>query len=103
MGRFKSFTAKKLLDAIEQHPQESRKEWFIYLFQLFAKKNKQYSKHHFWHYSNHPTHLYSDEAILQKEKYIHDNPVRAGLVQEDWHWLYSSACPQSPLKVASWR
>lgn len=102
IGRFKSYTAKKLLEAIEQHPQESRKEWFIYLFQHFAKKNKQYSKHHFWHYSNHPTHLYSDEVILQKEKYIHDNPVRAGWVQEDWHWLYSSACPQSPLKIVSW-
>jgi REP element-mobilizing transposase RayT len=102
MGRFKSFTAKKLLEAIDEHPQESRKEWLGYLFQHFAKKNTQYSKHHFWHYSNHPTHLYSDEAILQKEKYIHDNPVRAGLVLEDWHWLYSSACPLSPLKTLAW-
>lgn len=27
----------------------------------------------------------------QKADYLHDNPVKAGYVVEDWHWKYSSA------------
>jgi len=102
LGRFKSYTAKKILDQIQKHPSESRKEWLSYLFRHFAKLNNQYSKNHFWQYTNHPTIVYSKEVISQKESYIHDNPVRAGLVQEAHHWLYSSACPDSPLKVSEW-
>jgi putative transposase len=102
LGRFKSFTAKKILEAIEKNPVESRKEWLGYLFRHFAKANKQYSKHHFWQYDNHPTNVHSAQMSRQKEQYIHQNPVRAGYVLAPEHWLYSSACPDSPLKMADW-
>ena len=42
-------------------------------------------------YTNHPTLLYSQEVIMQKLNYIHQNPVRAGWVLEPEHYLYSSA------------
>lgn len=29
---FKGFTARKLLKAIEENPQESRKEWLLWMF-----------------------------------------------------------------------
>jgi hypothetical protein len=33
-----------------------------------------------------------DEAMmLQKMNYIHNNPIRSGLVEEPAHWRYSSA------------
>lgn len=76
---------------IETDPGESRKEWLLYLFSWFAKGNKQYEKYHFWQYTNHPTFLFSQEVIKQKLNYIHQNPVRAGLVYEAEHYLYSSA------------
>ena len=38
LGRFKSFTAKEIIKAIEENPQESRKEWLLHLFRFFAKK-----------------------------------------------------------------
>jgi REP element-mobilizing transposase RayT len=99
LGRFKSYTAKKIISAIESNDKESRKSWLLYLFNFFAKTNKQYSKYHFWQYTNHPTPLYSFEVTQQKIDYIHLNPVRAGIVTEAHTYLYSSACFDSPLKV----
>jgi len=99
LGRFKSFTSKELLKTLEKNPQESRKEWILNQFHLFAKQNKQYSNYHLWQYANHPTLLYSNEIILQKQNYIHENPVRAGIVTDASAYLYSSACLESPLKV----
>ena len=99
LGRFKSYSAKQILKAIENNPQESRKEWLLYLFNYFAKANKQYSKNHFWQYTIHPVLLYSYDIIKQKMEYIHMNPVRAGLVNEPENYTYSSANIFSPLKV----
>ena len=99
LGRFKSYTSKQLIKAIEEDIQESRKEWMLHQFHFFAKQNKQYSDYHLWQYSNHPTPLFTNEVIDQKVDYIHENPVRAGIVTEPTAYLYSSACPDSPLKV----
>jgi putative transposase len=100
LGRFKSFAAKKILEAIKSNPQESRKDWLLYLFSHYAKANKQYSDYHFWNYTNHPTSLQSSTVIDQKLDYIHQNPVRAGFVSEPMHYVYSSASPDSPLNVS---
>jgi hypothetical protein len=84
------------------NPQESRKEWLLYLFKYFAKASKQYSENHFWQYTVHPILLYSNEVIAQKINYIHQNPVRAGLVNEPENYIYSSANKNSVLKVLAW-
>lgn len=102
LGRFKSYTSKQLLKEIENSIDESRKEWLLHQFKHAAKINKQYSNYHLWQYTNHPTPLFTWEVIKQKEKYIHDNPVRAGLVTDAGAYLYSSACEESPLKVSEW-
>ena len=99
LGRFKGFTAKALLKQIEVDPSESRKEWMQVLFHKFAIERTGYSRFHLWNYSNHPTLLYSNVVIDQKVEYIHNNPVRAGIVKEAHHYLYSSACENSPLTV----
>jgi len=99
LGRFKSNSAKQIIKAIENNQQESRKEWLLYLFNYFAKANKQYSKNHFWQYTIHPVLLYSNEVIKQKMDYIHMNPVRAGLLNEPENYIYCSANVFSPLKV----
>ena len=99
LGRFKSFTAKKIINELEEDNHESRKEWLLYLFKFYAKNNKQCSKHHFWHYTNHPVELYTNEVIDQKINYIHQNPVRAGIVTDEAYYFYSSANPDSPLII----
>ena len=87
LGRFKSVTAKAIIKEIESSTQESRRDWLLYLFEYFAKQNNQYSKNHFWQYTNSPTELYTNDVIVQKIDYIHQNPVRAGFVDEDIHYI----------------
>jgi REP element-mobilizing transposase RayT len=99
LARFKSVTAKKILNLININPKESRKEWLLYLFNYFANLNKQYSQFHFWQYTQHPEELFSSAIIDQKAEYIRNNPVTAGIVAEPEYYLYSSACPHSPLKT----
>jgi len=99
LGRFKSYTAKKIIQAIETNPQESRKEWLLNLLQHFAAQNKQYRNFQFWQYRHHPTLLDSPEMVQQKIEYIHLNPVRAVIVTEPESYVFSSACPDSPLAI----
>ncbi len=99
LGRFKSSTAKKIIKELEADSNESRKEWLLYLFQFFGKKNEQYSKYHFWQYTNHPVELYTNAVIDQKIYYIHQNLARAGIVTDEHYYLYSSANPDGPLTI----
>jgi REP element-mobilizing transposase RayT len=99
LGRFKSYTAKKILSEIKINSQESRRDWMLRLFGQFAKGNNQYDEYHFWQYTNHPTILHTSEVIRQKIDYIHQNPVRAGLVNDAENYIYSSACLDSPIKA----
>ncbi|MEA4974563.1 MAG: transposase [Paludibacter sp.] len=87
---FKSYTAKQILKEIELGI-ESRKQWMLNLFEFAAKKHKRNEKYQVWTHENHAEQIYSDKFILQKIHYIHDNPVRAGIVEKPEDYLYSSA------------
>ena len=100
LGRFKGYTSKLFLKEIESNKQESRKEWLLELFRKYAKGNKQNSMFHIWDYTDHPVAVYSNAVIDQKIEYIHQNPVRAGLVTEPHYYKYSSACFDSPLRIS---
>jgi REP element-mobilizing transposase RayT len=91
LGRFKEFTAKRLLKEIKEHPQESRKEWMLWMFARAGAKSINVSGSPLWQHNNNPIELWSAEVIEQKADYIHFNPVQAGFVIEPWHWKYSSA------------
>ena len=51
---FKSFTAKRIIEQIQENPQESRKEWLQYMFTFFAKRNSHNAQNQFWQQHNHP-------------------------------------------------
>jgi REP element-mobilizing transposase RayT len=87
---FKSFTAKQMLLAIEME-QESRRDWMLNIFEFAAKQHKRNEKYQVWTHENHAELIYSDKFIFQKINYIHDNPVRAGIVENPEDYLYSSA------------
>ena len=44
-----------------------------------------------WEEGSHPKQIDSDEMMLQKLEYTHNNPVKRGYVDEPVHWRYSSA------------
>jgi REP element-mobilizing transposase RayT len=87
---FKSFTAKQILLAIDTES-ESRRDWMLNLFEFAAKQHKRNEKYQIWTHENHAELIYSDKFIIQKINYIHDNPVRAGIVENPEDYLYSSA------------
>ncbi len=97
---FKSYTAKEILKKVQLHPQESRREWLLYMFKFFANRYAQNAEFMFWQKTNYPIELYSSAIIQQKIDYIHNNPVEAGIVTEANYYQYSSACGVSPLKVS---
>ena len=87
---FKQFTAKKVLHDIETLP-ESRRDWMLYRFEFAGKFDNRIEKYRFWQDKSHPVELPTNEMIDQRINYIHQNPVRSGLVARDEDYLYSSA------------
>ena len=94
---FKSYTADKLFEMIENNQHESRRDWMKYLFGFFGKGIGQ--DRQFWEHGNFPIELYSPKVIAQKVEYIHNNPVKANIVEHPEHYIYSSANPNSPIEV----
>ena len=92
---FKTFTSKKIRKLIEDNPQESRKEWMLWMMERAGTKNSNVKGMQFWQQHNKPIELWSPKVIDQKVNYIHDNPVEAGFVNEPYHWKYSSAIDYS--------
>jgi len=92
MRDFKAYAARRIVDLLkDQNHVESRREWLLYMFQYFAHHHKGAQQYQIWQQSNHPIELYSEKVTLQKLRYIHNNPVRATLVNKPEDWVYSSA------------
>ncbi len=94
---FKKFTSKQIIAAIEdkENP-ESRSGWMLWLFKKAGQDNAKNTNYQFWKQENHPIELISNKFIDQKlpaaaYRYIHENPVKAGLVDEPWEYRFSSA------------
>jgi putative transposase len=88
---FKKFTSKQIIQAVKNNPKESRKAWMLKIFEQVGNENSRNQTYQFWRQDNHPIEVYSLEFITQKLNYIHDNPVRAGIVNQAEEYRYSSA------------
>ena len=87
---FKKFTAKKIIDMIKEGP-ESRKEWLLYRFSYAGKFDHRIKSYKVWQDTSHPILLESNHIIDQRINYIHQNPVRALIVQNEFDYIFSSA------------
>jgi putative transposase len=83
MRDFKKHTAKKIVKAIEDNDLESRKRWLLWLL----KKDDHIW---FWEEGYHGEEIFTKEFFNSKLNYIHLNPVRAGLVEKEEEYVYSS-------------
>ncbi|MEO6902466.1 MAG: transposase [Bacteroidia bacterium] len=99
LREMKSFTAKQLIKAITENPQESRKKWMLHQFEDYGKNSPQKQTMQFWKHDNHPFFLYSNTMIQQKVDYIHYNPVEAGFVNLPQEWRMSSANENGPIRL----
>lgn len=91
LADFKRFTSQQLVKAIQNNPQESRKDWLLEQFSKAAANSSNVKHHQFWRHDNKPIELWSNKVIDEKINYIHNNPIEAGLVFRAVDYLYSSA------------
>lgn len=87
MRDFKRHTAKRILDQLR----EENCDWLLYQFERFRAPHKAQSERQIWQEGFHPVAIAGDEMMLQKLEYVHNNPVKRGLVAAPEHWRYSSA------------
>ena len=88
---FKRYTSNKVIEAISENSQESRKEWLLWMFEKAGKKKGNVKKYQFWQHHNKPIELWSEKVIEQKINYVHNNPIESGFVTDAADWKYSSA------------
>ncbi|NOZ33941.1 MAG: transposase [Chlorobi bacterium] len=86
---FKIFTSKKFIEILSSN-KESRRDWMNMVFKYHAKYKKG-QNYQIWTHENHAEHIFSQKFIEQKINYIHQNPVRSGIVNQAENYNYSSA------------
>ncbi len=87
MKNFKSFTASELLKTVGA----DNKDWLLNQFSYYKKRYKNESKYQVWQEGFHPKMITDPEILRQKIEYIHNNPVKRGMVIKPEDWVYSSA------------
>ena len=86
----KKFTSKKILEAV-QTINESRKEWLLNKFSFAGRRNLNNTNYQVWIQDYHAVELRDKEMWQQRTDYIHQNPVRTGIVERGEDYIYSSA------------
>ena len=87
MRHFKSFTAKALLKLLQKEGAET----LLKQFQFYKKAHKRDKTYQLWQEGYQPKLIQTDAMMIDKIRYIHENPVKRGYVDEARHWRYSSA------------
>ena len=88
---FKKFTSAKILKAIEENKKESRRNWMLWIFKKARENNERNNNYQFWRQDNHPIECSTADILKTRMNYLHENPVRAGLVWRAEDYRYSSA------------
>jgi len=86
----KTFTSKQIVKTIEEN-QESRRDWILAFFEKSCEKLKRNQKYKVWQTGFHAEEISTQKFLEQKLDYIHNNPVKAKIVEMPEHYLYSSA------------
>jgi len=87
----RKYTSKQIIKAIQENELESRRSWMLNIFSFAGKQSSTNKDFKFWKQDYHPIELDTSDKVQQRLNYLHENPVRSGLVWETWHYKYSSA------------
>jgi len=88
MRDFKRYTSRTIHERLVQDQRETILEWLQRAAQRARRERGEFS---FWQDGFHPQAIYSRSVFEQKLRYLHENPVRKGLVDAPEDWRYSSA------------
>ena len=87
MGRFKSFTARRIIDLLISKREKGTLRQLKH-GKLPHKTDREYQ---IWQEGSHPVLIQGREMMRQRLEYVHGNPLRRGYVDDPVHWRYSSA------------
>ena len=87
MQRFKSWTARRIINYLE----ETRARRMLELLALLKRAHKTQTTYQVWEEGSHPQAVMSEVAMCQKIDYIHHNPAARGYVDCPEHWRYFRA------------
>ncbi len=87
MARFKSYTAKQLIQYFDEHNVSQ----ILEQLKFYKKAHKQDRAYQFWQEGMHAEWIQNNAMMQQKVEYIHQNPVERGYVDKAEYWRYSSA------------
>jgi putative transposase len=87
MKKFKSFTARKIIDYLE----EKNYSDILQKLEFFKLRHRTDREYQFWQEGIHPEQITDFDMLRQKIDYIHNNPINRGFVDIAEHWNYSSA------------
>ena len=89
MRDFKKYTAREIIQLLE----EEKRFDILGIFHETAQKYhfKENRKYQVWEHRFDDLALYSDKVFRTKLDYIHNNPIKEGLVNSPSNYLYSSA------------
>ncbi len=97
---FNGITAKRVIDHLKTN------DFAASLEKLRTETKKRNYRHSLWEHHPNAFSINNEETLIQKVNYVHQNPVRAGLVERATDYLFSSAriwdrCPRNdePLRV----
>jgi REP element-mobilizing transposase RayT len=104
LADLKRHTARRLIEQLEAE----RCDWLIRRLRYERAPTKTESQHQVWQEGSHPQAIISDAIMRQRLEYLHNNPVKRGLVASPEHWRYSSAHEWLPgaalaLRTDPWR
>jgi len=85
--KFKSYTAKKLLELL----QKQNVKTILDQLAFYKKAHKKETTYQIWQEGMQPKLIQNEKTMIQKIEYIHNNPVKRGYVDEAICWRYSSA------------
>lgn len=88
---FKRHTSTQLLAWMKHNLKESRRDWLDVVFAYHGKFNPNNDVYQIWQQNSRPMICLTPNFTLQKLNYIHQNPVKAGLVYRAEDYRYSSA------------
>jgi len=91
MRDFKKFTSKEIIRTLKTDIQESRRDWMLNRFEYAGRNDKKIKNYRFWQEGNDAQEIFLQDYFNQKLNYIHQNPVRAEMVNNPEDYRYSSA------------
>jgi len=84
---YKKYTANQILKLLKV----GNVTTLLEQLKFYKKAHKRDKEYQIWEEGYQPKLIQTDAMMMSKIKYIHENPVKRGYVDDANHWRYSSA------------